>query len=59
MMSSPPLSSSPSSSAPPLPGVYEATLTEADLDQVLRERVRAQMAELDLGIELLPSSPTG
>jgi hypothetical protein len=56
-MSSPPLSSSPSSSAPPPPGAYEAFM-EADIDWVLRERVRAQMADLDLGIELLPSSLT-
>jgi hypothetical protein len=58
MMSSPPLSSSPSFSAPPLPGVYEATILDADLDWVLRERVRAQMADLDLDAELLPSSLT-
>jgi hypothetical protein len=57
MMSSPPLSSSPSSYAPPLSDVYEATL-EADLDWVLREKVRAQMAELDLYSEPLPSSLT-
>jgi hypothetical protein len=57
-MSSPPLSS-PSSSTPPPPEVYEASVLEADLDQVLRERVRAQMADLDLGIEQLPFSPTG
>jgi hypothetical protein len=57
-MSSPPFPSPLSSSAPPMPDVYEAT-SEADLDRAVRERVRARMAELDLGIELLPSSPTG
>jgi hypothetical protein len=57
MMSSPLLSSSPSSYAPPPPDVYEATL-EADLDWVLREKVRAWMVELDLYSEPLPSSLT-
>ena len=40
------------------PEFYEATISDADLDQVLRERVRAWMADLDLDTGLL-SSLTG
>jgi hypothetical protein len=57
-MSSPPFSSF-SSSVPSPPGFYEATTSEADLDWMLRERVRALMDEMDLDMEPLPSSLTG
>jgi hypothetical protein len=59
MMSSPPVSSFTSSTPAP-PGFYDASSSEVDLDQMLRERAQALMEEMDLGKEeLLPSSLTG
>jgi hypothetical protein len=57
-MSSPPFSSF-SSSVPPPPRFYEATTSDADLDQVLRERARTLLDKVDLDTEPLPFSLTG